>query len=344
MMLRRVTLILILALAVAMASAGVVMAEPEMPESLPPGPVQQRNRLVRFEGEIISRPATKVGVWVIGERNVTVVTDTEVNEEAGAAEVGARVLVVAKVLAGVDTTALGTVLQAQLIRVLKPRVVTIRGKVRELGSDYLVVNSLRIHYDATTVVTGELAVGALVKVTAVPQAPTASTETASAAPARLRPTYHALTIEVLAVAPPVVYIEFEGEIKSMGANSWEIGAHTVMVNRSTRISGRPAVGMTAKVRALKLDNGDLLALTIHLLNEPVETQFRGTIEFMPRRLLALTRPPLGEWVIGGRRVQVTSETEFVGTPTVGVPVLVTALQYPNRPLVAVKIEVITAAT
>jgi len=149
--------------------------------------------------------------------------------------------------------------------------------------------------------------------------------------------YKAIRIEVAPaiVAVPKV-VSFAGEIKSIGSPIWEIGGRKVEVTRTTVIIGQPAVGMTAKVRALLRSNGTLLGLIIQVKNaEPEVIEFTGTVEKMIPNIL-------GRWTISGRMVVVSPRTEIVGDPAVGDTVRVRAIQSNRVPLQALRIEKINA--
>ncbi len=294
-----------------------------------PGAVTPR-LVVRWQGLVVSRPSDgKIGTWVIGERSVNVVESTRFNEGRGPAEVGARVEVIA-VRAPVTATAASALdLEAVLIYVLVPapaEPIIIRGRVTELGTDYLIVNQLRIHFDRSTQITGELLVGAVVKVEAV----------------RLNTGgLHAQSIEVIP-DPNQRIVEFEGLIESIGHPEWVIGGRTVTVDRRTRIVGRPELGLKAQVRALELADGRLVALLIDVQNDPETVEWTGVIQYLPAETGAVPTY-LGRWVVAGRIVTVNAQTEIVGTPRVGLSAHVLAITYPQRDLVAKKIEILPTA-
>jgi len=258
---------------------------------------------------------------------VNVVESTRFNETRGPAVVGARVEVVALRIA--TTEASTPVLEAVLIVVLTPapsEPIIIRGRVTELGNDYLIVNRQRIHYDDMTQITGELALGVVVKV----EAERLSTGE-----------LHAKSIKVVADPDPPL-VEFEGLIESIGHPEWVIGGRTVTVDRRTRIIGRAEVGLTAKVRALDLDDGRLVALLIDIQNEPEPVEWTGVIQHLPAEAGAVPTY-LGRWVVGARTVMVNVETEIVGTPHVGLRAHVVAVADGHRQLVATKIEIVPDA-
>jgi len=319
-----IVLLVVLSLLLSMGAQVALADEGQAP------PAEARPQpVVKFSGVVASRPEdTQVGLWVIGKQNVQVVEGTILDETNGPAEVGARVTVVAK--RAVATSASAARLEAILIRVLNPpppRPVVITGEVTELETTYLVVNEQKILYDMSTQIIGRLEVDARAKVKAVPTA------------AGLK----ALTIEVLPANDRIV--EFEGVIESIERPTWVIGGRRVTLTARTVIIGRPDVGQTARVRAFVRANDELVALTIHVLNdEPRQVEWTGVIEYLPPNIAIY--PPVyhGRWVVGGRSVLVNRETEIEGTPRIGLTAHVVALEYPNRPLAAIKIQVVSAET
>jgi len=279
-----------------------------------------RRPIVKFEGIVDSRPNPgKIGTWVISGQQVEVVESTRFTENNGAADEGAKVVVHASRLNGGEFEAIS-------IRVVEPAVVTvkIKGFVTDLGEDYLIVNGLRIEWNEDTDISGQLEVGAFVKIEA-----------------QMLPTgYVAITIQVLPVGRPR-FVEFEGTIESMGdanetveGNQWIIGKHEVTVTESTVIIGTPEEGKQAEVRALVQPDDSLLALWIKVIEEPEVIELTGTIERLPKRW--------GFWVVEGRAVLVRPQTVMVGdqVPEVGKTARVTAQAFRQRPLFAIEIEVL----
>ena len=283
-----------------------------------PGAVVPRP-IMLWQGLVVSRPSDgKIGTWSIGERSVNVVERTRFNEGRGPAEVGARVAVIARRVPA--TTPSAPELEAILIFVLEPapnEPIIFRGRVSELGVDYLIVNQVRIHRDRSTRITGELMEGAIVKVEAV----------------RLSTGgLHARSIEVLP-DPNQNIVEFEGLIESIGHPEWVIGGRTVTVDRGTRIVGRPELGLKANVRALELADGRLVAVLIDVQNGPETVEWTGIIQHLPAETGAVPTY-LGRWMVAGRVVMVDAQTEIVGRPRIGLPAHVVAIAYPQRQPVA----------
>jgi len=205
---------------------------------------------------------------------------------------------------------------------LTPKVplTTIEGPITRLGPDCVVVNCLTVHWTDDTEIVGRLAIGLEVVIEAYV----------------LPHDYVAKSIKVIPtttdVAPRIV--TFGGIIESIGEPIWVIGGRKVTVTRCTIIIGQPVVGRWARVRALQRYNGELLALLIHVWPDwPQKVEFTGRIEKLPPGLM-------GRWVVSGRTVWVNRRTKIIGTPHVGYVVKVNALRYPQRPLTAVRIEVL----
>jgi len=293
-----------------------------------PASTDAESVLVRIQGTIESRPeGTPFGVWVVAEQAVLVTEGTRIDESQGPAVVGASVVVVATPIDG--TGAGEPAYEAVSIHVLPTaevasRVVVIRGRVAELEATYLVVNNLKVFYDRSTQIEGRLALGAYVHIRAV----------------RMSWGLKALTIKVVDER----IVEFEGRIERIGHPEWVIAGRRVKVTRQTEIIGRPEVGLSAKVRARVESNGELLALLIAVTNEwPVEVEWTGIIERLPPQPSVEPTQWEGRWVVGGRAVMVTAETEIRGRPRLGLPAHVVALRYPWRPLVAKRIDVLSVA-
>lgn len=325
--------VLLLASLVLALGGQVALADPN-PRATPAAtrtpPAATPHPLVRFTGVVNSRPeGTDIGIWVIDGKSVKVTENTRIEEQFGPAEVGARVTVIATRVP--VTTQDEVALEAVLIRVLPPpptaQPITIRGRVNELGVDYLVVNRIHIGYDRSTCIEGRLEVDVFVVVLA---------EVRSAG-------FHALSINVVPNNSHVV--EFEGVIESISESLWVVGGRRVRLNQCTLIFGQPAVGKIAKVRVLvapQAVDAEPLALMIAVRNTQPETvEWTGIIEWLPPRSSASSGHYEGRWIVGGRAVLVTRETEIVGTPRIGRRAHVVAVRYPpSRLLVARKIEVL----
>jgi len=275
-----------------------------------------RRPIVKFEGTVVDAPeGDRIGEWTIDGRIVLVVESTRFVETKGPAEEGAMVSVLARLTE--------TNLEAMQIRVLTPRptLVRLRGFITELhlADMYLLVNGLRVDWDEDTVILGDLAEGAFVKIEAI--------MTGSE--------YLARRIQVMPTVPR--FVEFEGPITAMmDDTTWEVAGREITLNEQTVIVGTPAVGRHAEVKALVQSDDSLLAVWIKIKEEPEEIIWSGPIERLPRRLL-------GIWVVGQRSVLVTRETEISDEDReqleVGVCVAVGAVQFRNRPLTALKIEI-----
>ncbi len=286
--------------------------------------------LVRIQGIVESRPeGTQVGIWVVAGQAVRVAESTRIDETHGSALVGASVVVLAKPLNAAYVAE--TAYEAVSICVLPTtdavnRVIVIRGRISELETTYLVVNDLKVFYDRSTQINGHLVVGAYVEIRA----------------ARMPWGLKALAIKVR--PPEDRIVEFEGAIERISHPEWVVAGRRVKVTRETTIVGRPEVGLNAKVRARVESNGELLALLIVVTNDwPVVIEWTGPIERLPPQPSTLPESWQGLWVVGGRAVMVTGETEIRGRPRVGLTAHVKALRYPWRPLMAKRITVLSVA-
>lgn len=280
-----------------------------------------RRPIVKFEGIVEDAPdVDRLGEWTIDGRIVLVVESTRFVETRGPAEEGARVVVLARLTE--------TDLVAMQIRVVSPRltVVRLRGFITELdeAEKYLLVNGLRVDWNDDTVILGELVEEAFVKIEAI--------MTGSE--------YLARRIQVMPAVPR--FVEFEGPITAMDdPTAWEVAGREITLNERTVIVGTPAIGRHAEVKALVQPDDSLLAVWIKVTEEPEEIIWDGPIERLPRGLL-------GIWVVGGRPVLVTRQTEISEDDEelleIGACVTVEAVQFRGRPLNALKIEVTDCLT
>ncbi|HEX8685258.1 MAG TPA: DUF5666 domain-containing protein, partial [Pyrinomonadaceae bacterium] len=122
-----------------------------------------------------------------------------------------------------------------------------------------------------------------------------------------------------------------------------VAGRTVHVTSSTVIDpedGNPAVGRRVEVRGLLQPDGSVTATEIEVDDSPDtdvnDFQFRGRVEALPS-----TSGFIGDWVIAGRTVRVTSDT-FIqtvqGPVAVGVPVKVIGRVLPDGTIIARKIQ------
>ena len=300
-------LVVVMLLATLVMPSAVTLAVDEQTGLLP---------IVRFEGIIDSRPTgTTEGTWVISGQQVEVVARTRIVEQKGLAEEGARVVV--------NATRSADQLTAIQIRVVEPAQATVRimGVVSELleedGHSFLVVNGLKVEYSEETEITGELEVGARVKIEALMDAAG----------------YTATKIEVLGFPWVRRIVEFEGTIESIVDSTWVVGEHEFTVSELTVIIGVPDVGKHAEVRALQQSDESLVALWIRIREEPEIESWEGPIERLPRLRW-------GFWVVDGKAVLVTPLTEITGLePELGKWADVEAERHGLLLLQAIRIEV-----
>jgi hypothetical protein len=135
--------------------------------------------------------------------------------------------------------------------------------------------------------------------------------------------------------------EFKGAIQSFPSGligDWVIGGRTVHVTTTTHIEiedGPVAVGAVAEVEGFLRPDGSVDAAKIEIENDRDEFEFKGMIQSFPSGLI-------GDWVISGRTVHVTSATRIEqdkGMLAVGAIVKVEGFLRPDGSVDAKKIEV-----
>ena len=135
--------------------------------------------------------------------------------------------------------------------------------------------------------------------------------------------------------------EFKGVIQSFPSGligDWLIGGRTVHVTTATRIEQEDApvaVGAVAGVEGFLRPDGSVDAAKIETENDQDEFEFKGMIQSFPSGLI-------GDWVISGRTVHVTSATRIEqdkGVVAVGAMVKVEGFLRPDGSVDAKKIEV-----
>jgi len=143
----------------------------------------------------------------------------------------------------------------------------------------------------------------------------------------------------LTPAPPrEIKVKFEGAIESMdeAGGIWVIGGRTVAVSASTTIDeqeGKAKVGAWVRVKAIRRDDGSLLAIRI-VVRRPAEApgepmEFSDVIESIGPTA----------WVVGGKTVLIEEGTTIEGTPQVGWLANVKAIRRPDGSIVATEIAV-----
>jgi len=131
-------------------------------------------------------------------------------------------------------------------------------------------------------------------------------------------------------------VEFRGRIESLPGTPdyvgvWVVAGISVQIDANTRIVGTPVAGAWAEVKAARQNDGSLLATKIEVRNEhPVsEVEFKGPINsFGPEY-----------WVVRGITISITTTTQIIGSPAVGLVAEVHAEVMPDRSLVATRIKV-----
>lgn len=175
-----------------------------------------------------------------------------------------------------------------------PVPVQFTGPIQEKNAAWWRINGEIVRITAQTLIDesqGSAVVGASVAVLAMPQ-PDGS--------------LLGLVIRVESTAPTTDY--FTDVINVIGGSQWLIGERWVTVTGSTEIIGTPEVGRTARVWLARPAGGSWAATRIEIEGDVDPVYIDGIISSLSA----------SEWIVGGRRVIITGDTEIGGaTPQVG---------------------------
>jgi hypothetical protein len=110
-------------------------------------------------------------------------------------------------------------------------------------------------------------------------------------------------------------VEIYGAIEAFSDTEWTVSGVVVAANADTKVMGKPAVGLLARVSAKLQDDGSLLAQNVKVVwneqggwRQPV--MFRGKIEALPESGL------IGIWTVDGKQVDVSEQTKIMQKKTV----------------------------
>ncbi len=273
---------------------------------------------VRWEGAL---EAMNGNVWTVAGRTVMVDARTRLITEYGPMEVGAYVEVKARQQA--DGTLWAERIETKLQENSGQTEVEFNGQIQAMNADMWQIGGFEVMVDANTVIDereGPAQMGAYADVKAVRQTDG---------------TLYAVRIHIEDNVPDGYKIEFRGPIEAMSTDMWTIAGFDVMVDAGTRFENleRAALGVTAEVKARRMDDGTLLAIQIEVKGNEIEQQreveWKGVLESFNAN----------SWTVGGRTVQVDVNTMIVGQPTVGAIVEVHARVLTDGTLLAYKLEV-----
>ncbi|HWQ31812.1 MAG TPA: DUF5666 domain-containing protein [Blastocatellia bacterium] len=298
-----------------------------------------------FIGTVDELPSTpnRVGDWKVSGRTVHVTAMTHIEQENGPVAVGATVRVQGLVQPDLTINALeietrpGFSLETKFI-----------GKIESLPDtpdrtgDWK-VSGRTVHVSSATTINqsdAPVAVGTIVKVEGTLQSDGS---------------LNATKIETIRTPDSEdQHVRFFGKVESLPGTpgqigDWKVSGRTVHVTSGTKIreeAGPVAVGSFVEVEGSRQSDGSINASEIEV--EKVFCNFcgdAGFIRFFGRITALPAQGLIGEWTVGGQKVQVTQNTiinQEHGQVAVGALVEVFAVKQ-NDTLVAVKIEVKLAA-
>jgi hypothetical protein len=205
--------------------------------------------LIQADGTLLAREIRRVdekveftgiveaigdGAWTISGQAIAVNADTKIK---GDIQVGDRVKVEAFVMD--DGSLLAHEIELALDKV------KLTGVVEAMGEAAWTVSGQEVLVDGSTQVKGDVQAGDTVKVEAVVLADGS---------------YLARKIElVMPKEPKREKVHFSGSVESMDGDVWVIGGQAVRVDGGTRLKGDIQVGVSVKVKAVRLADGSLLA-------------------------------------------------------------------------------------
>ena len=163
-----------------------------------------------------------------------------------------------------------------------------------------------------------------------------STQTLTLTPTRTLTPTNTRTPKATPTEPRVIKLQFEGTIRRIGSDSWQIGSENIIITAETVIDkrgGAAEVGAQARATAVRRDDGVLVALEIVITraaeSPPEITEFQGIIESFGD----------AEWVVSGTAVHIVPSTDISGTPVVGWLAWVRTARFGSGPLIATNIRV-----
>ena len=283
----------------------------------PSQPAEQGD--ANFSGQIKGMSGN---TWIVGNITITVVVSTEVKPNLAAAVVGAFVF-------GEGTKQPdGSILAREVVVVTadsEPEDVHFSGKIMSENGTQWVIGTLSVTVNVTTEIHPNAAaavVGAFVTGEGIKQ-PDGSVL--------------AREIEVRMSEPRPLEVHFSGPIVSKNGDQWMIGNISVTVNVTTEIHPSPAaavVGAFVRGQGIKRPDGTIIAGEIEVVTAPggtvdMHVEFRGPINSFGANV----------WVVDGKTISITAQTQIHGTPVIGALAEVEALKKADGSLVAVEIEV-----
>lgn len=157
----------------------------------------------------------------------------------------------------------------------------------------------------------------------------------------------ATEIIVKLAAPPGVRFSFTGKVEELPSTAnrvgdWKVSGKVVHVSATTKLiqeRGQIAIGAFVEVEGLLQLDASINASEIEVKpdgNTGIPVKFTGKVEKLPS-----TEGRLGEWVISGRKVQVTAQTQIRaanGTFMIGSTVEVEGVIQIDGSIIATKLE------
>jgi hypothetical protein len=212
----------------------------------------------RFEGFIKAKSPDKwlIGTALDGYREVAVSPQTVVISKAGyAPEVGAWIIVFSRRSSATS--------QAYLIQIDRPAgapgvPIQFTGSVMKKGDGWWKIGETPVAVTLDTRISDAAYIGSNVWVGATMDVA-------------------GLRAEWIRVLPLQQIVEFEGILREIGAGYWIIDDHQIAIMQDTIVIGEPQVGMFVECRALKHDDGTLMALELHVGPPSLPAKRTGTI-------------------------------------------------------------------
>jgi hypothetical protein len=129
--------------------------------------------------------------------------------------------------------------------------------------------------------------------------------------------------------------DFSGTVEAMAVDEWTVGGTTFAVTPQTEIKALFDIGDLARVHLMVLADGALVAREIEATDAILDDASAGDeVEFVG----FIDSIATDHWVVGGRTLAITPQTEIMGTFDLGDPVKVHAIVGSGGNLTAREIE------